>query len=154
MVYHIARLIKTRGQADIKTEQIHRVLAHLYEYQLQWSPETLKYFPPVVQAFYKASESAMDSTDSASSKAARVRPAVAMATIHPFVSSNQAFISFIQQGVTENERGLLQYFSTLEHQPLILPSLWLFAVMRSSAEVFHMPSKSKKKKNDKRDRLW
>ncbi|KAI8328625.1 mediator complex subunit 23-domain-containing protein [Chlamydoabsidia padenii] len=142
MVYHIARLIKTRGQADIKTEQIHRVLAHLYEYKLQWSPETLAYFPEAVRSFYLSPKKEEEEAEQQqqSKKANMVRPAVFMAMITPFVQSNQAFISFISQGITENERGLLQYFSTLEHQPLILCSLWLFAVMRFSMDVFHMPS--------------
>ncbi|CAO3590219.1 unnamed protein product [Absidia cylindrospora] len=142
MVCNIARLIKTRGQADIKTEQIHRVLAHLYEYRLKWSPETLHYFPEAMQSFYRLEEKSDGShqQQQQQQKTTQIRPAVLMATIHPFVTSNQPFISFIQQGIIDNERGLLQYFSSLDHQSLVLCSLWLFAMMRSSMDVFHMPS--------------
>ncbi|KAG0165442.1 hypothetical protein DFQ30_008459 [Apophysomyces sp. BC1015] len=52
MVSSICRLIKTRGQADLKTEQIHRVLSSLYEYRLEWSEETMQYFPEAVRSFY------------------------------------------------------------------------------------------------------
>jgi hypothetical protein len=95
-----------------------------------------------MQSFYRLDEKSDDAAGShQQQKASQIRPAVLMATIHPFVTSNQPFISFIQQGITDNERGLLQYFSSLDHQSLVLCSMWLFAMMRSSMDVFHMPSK-------------
>lgn len=137
MVWTIARLIKTRGQADIKTEQIHRVLANLYEHQLQWSPETLQYFPAAVQTFYSNSTNGNNNDNQ---KSLSVRSSVSIKTINQFVTANQTFINYLQQGVAENERSLLQFFSTLEYQPFILCSLWMFAITRSSMEMFYMPS--------------
>ncbi|ORX51305.1 hypothetical protein DM01DRAFT_1337353 [Hesseltinella vesiculosa] len=132
MVCTIARLIKTRGQADIATEQIHRVLAHLYEHRLEWSPETIKFFPEAVSSFYANASAAEQLTPP--------RTQVSLTAVNQLVTANRAYISFLEQGVTDNETGLLQYFSSNDRQSLVLCSLWAFSAARGTLTSLHMAS--------------
>ncbi|CEI94172.1 hypothetical protein RMCBS344292_08393 [Rhizopus microsporus] len=124
----ISRLIKTRGQADIKTEQIHRVLSNLYEHSLDWSSAALEHFPPVVRAFY---ESPSNQTP---------RPNVTAAKVQQIVSNNKVLTTYLLQGSPEAERMAIQYFSSAENQSSLLCIMWVIAITRSTAECFHMQS--------------
>ncbi|KAI9481474.1 MAG: hypothetical protein EXX96DRAFT_566905 [Benjaminiella poitrasii] len=128
-VYTISRLIKTRGQADIKTEQIHRVLSNLYEYKIEWSPEAISYFPAAVRSFYETANSAIPS-----------RPSVTPQRVQQLISTNKAIMSYILQGVPEAERMVIQFFSVLENQSSLLCVLWVIAITRNTTECFHFPS--------------
>lgn len=135
-VFTINRLIKTRGQADIKTEQIHRVLSSLYEYRLEWSPEAIHHFPEPVRSFYEQADSPNMNIP--------IRAPVTPQKIQAFISSNQAFKAYLMQGgPPEAERITLQFFSELEHQPSILCILWVIAISRNSTECFDMAGKRK-----------
>ncbi|KAI8372734.1 mediator complex subunit 23-domain-containing protein [Radiomyces spectabilis] len=132
MVATISRLIKTRGQADIKTEQVYRVLSSLYTYKLEWSPESIQYFPKAIRQFYTDPDSPNQSIAS--------RPAVDPARIQQLLTNNKSYSAYLLQGSPEAEREVLQHFGTLEHQPDLLCMLWMMAVMRQSVDGFHMPS--------------
>lgn len=122
----ISRLIKTRGQADIKTDQIYRVLSSLYEHKLEWSPEAMKYFPSAVKSFYESSDSPNQSVP--------VRPSVTPQKVQQLISANKAFTAYILHGSPETERVVLQYFSILENQPSLLCTLWVIAITRKTTE--------------------
>ena len=128
----ISRLIKTRGQADIKTEQIHRVLGSLYEYKLEWAPATLEQFPMAVRSFYESPDSPNQSLSS--------RPAVTPQMAQQFISTNKSFHAYILQGSPEAERIMLQHFSVAKNQSTLLCSLWIIAITRHTTDCFHMPS--------------
>ncbi|KAI9285727.1 mediator complex subunit 23-domain-containing protein [Umbelopsis sp. AD052] len=132
MVSSIVRLIKTRGQADIRTEQIHRVLSNLYEYRIEWSEETLKFFPPAVRSFYTDPHSNNHNIP--------LRPQVTYAKIQQMIQTNKAYMAFLLQGSNEKERAIKHFFSILENQSSLLPMIWTLALMRMSTDVFHMPS--------------
>ncbi|KAI7862073.1 mediator complex subunit 23-domain-containing protein [Spinellus fusiger] len=133
MVSSICRLIHTRGQADIKTEQIHRVLSSLYEYRLEWSSESLQYFPEAVKSFY------MDTPDSPN-QSIPLRPAVHPIKLQQLLSSNKAYSSYLLQGTNEYERFVVQYFSSSDNRPSLLCTVWMMSVMRKSTDALHMPS--------------
>lgn len=126
-----------RGQADIKTEQIHRVLSNLFEYKLEWSAESSKYFPEAVRSFYTDPQSA--------NQQIRSRPTISPLQIQQLITSNKAFSAYLLQGSAEHEQFMLQYFSSVENQPSLLCIIWIFAVMRNSTDGFHMPCKYTKK---------
>jgi hypothetical protein len=132
MVSSIVRLIKTRGQADIRTEQIHRVLSNLYEYRIEWSEETLKFFPPAVRSFYTDPNS--------NNQNIPLRLQVTYAKIQQMIQTNKAYMAFFLQGSTEKERAIKHFFSVLENQSSLLPMIWTLALMRNSTDAFHMPS--------------
>lgn len=124
----ISRLIKTRGQADIKTEQIHRVLSNLYEHSLDWSSAALEHFPSVVRAFYESSSNQTP------------RPSITAAKVQQIMSNNKALTTYLLQGSPEAERMAIQYFSSAENQSSLLCIMWVIAITRSTAECFHMQS--------------
>ncbi|KAI9262582.1 hypothetical protein EDC94DRAFT_659447 [Helicostylum pulchrum] len=126
----ISRLIKTRGQADIKTDQIYRVLSSLYEHRLEWSPESLKYFPSAVSSFYESSDSPNQSVPA--------RPYVTPQKVQQLISTNKAFTAYILHGSPEAERIVLQYFSILENQSSLLCTLWVIAITRNTTECCNM----------------
>lgn len=128
----IGRLIKTRGQADIKTDQIHRVLASLYEYKIDWTPETLSQFPPAVRSFYESPDSPNQS--------APTRPPVTPQKVQQLISANKAFHAYILQGSPEAEGFAIQFFSDLENQPSLLCTMWVIAITRNTTECFNMPA--------------
>ncbi|KAM3581516.1 hypothetical protein VKS41_006346 [Umbelopsis sp. WA50703] len=132
MVSSICRLIKTRGQADIRTEQIHRVLSNLYEYRIEWSEETLQYFPQAVRSFYTDPNS--------NNQNITHRPQVTYAKIQQMIQTNKAYMAFFLQGSTEKERAVKHFFSVLDNQSSLLPMIWTFALMRGSTDSFHMSS--------------
>lgn len=127
-VYTISRLIKTRGQADIKTDQIYRVLSSLYEHKIEWSPEALRYFPDVVRSFYETENNIAP------------RSSVTPQKVHQLISSNKAFTNYLLQGTPEAEKLIVSHFSSVENQPVILCSMWIIAITRNSLDCFHMPS--------------
>lgn len=128
----ISRLIKTRGQADIKTDQIYRVLASLYEYKLEWTEDTLKHFPPAVRSFYESPDSPNQSVPS--------RTAVTPQRIQQLISTNKAFHAYVLQGSPEAERLAIQYFSIPENQSSLLCAMWVIAITRNTTECFNMPA--------------
>lgn len=130
MVASISRLIKTRGQADIKTEQIYRVLSSLFEYKLDWSPESFQYFPEAVRSFYTDPKSPNQRNPS--------RPTISPAKMRELVMNNKAFSSYLLQGSAENERAMLQHFGVVDNQSSLLCIIWIIAVMRSSMDGFSM----------------
>ncbi|KAI8352505.1 mediator complex subunit 23-domain-containing protein [Blakeslea trispora] len=125
----ISRLIKTRGQADIKTDQIHRVLSSLYEYRIEWSPQAMSFFPPAVQSFYDTVNTSLP-----------MRPTVTPQKVQYLMNSNKAFTAYILQGSPEAEHMTLQFFSALENQPLLLCSIWVIALTHNTTECFNMPA--------------
>ncbi|KAL0075593.1 mediator complex subunit 23-domain-containing protein [Phycomyces blakesleeanus] len=132
MVATICRLIKTRGQADIKTDQIHRVLSSLYEYRIEWSPESLHYFPDAVKSFYIPGPLSPN-------QSIPLRPAIYPGMLQQLLSSNKAYTSYLLQGAVEHERALLQYFSLVENHSNLLCIIWILSVMRKSTDNLHMP---------------
>ncbi|KAI7901563.1 uncharacterized protein BX663DRAFT_513291 [Cokeromyces recurvatus] len=128
-VYTISRLIKTRGQADIKTDQIHRVLSNLYEYKIEWSNEAISYFPTAVRSFY---ETVNTSTPS--------RPSFTPQRVQQLISSNKAIMSYLLQGIPEVEGMVVHFFSTLENQSSLLCALWVIVITRNTTDCFHLPS--------------
>jgi hypothetical protein len=126
----ISRLIKTRGQADIKTDQIYRVLSSLYEFKLDWSPEAMSYYPPAVRSFYESPESPNQSIP--------VRPNVTPQKVQQLMSTNKAFTAYILQGSPDAERMALQLFSQLENQSLLLCAMWVIAITRNTTDCFNM----------------
>ncbi|OBZ83488.1 Mediator of RNA polymerase II transcription subunit 23 [Choanephora cucurbitarum] len=125
----ISRLIKTRGQADIRTDQIHRVLSSLYEYRIEWSPQAMSFFPPAVQSFYNTVNASLPA-----------RPVVTPQKVQYLMSNNKAFTAYILQGSPEAEQMTVQFFSALENQPLLLCSIWVIALTRNTTECFNMPA--------------
>ncbi|KAI8145206.1 mediator complex subunit 23-domain-containing protein [Fennellomyces sp. T-0311] len=132
MVTSISRLIKTRGQADIKTEQIYRVLSSLFEYRLDWSPEALSYFPDAVRSFYTDSQSP--------NQRIPTRPVINPNNLRQQVMGNKALSAYLLQGSTEHEQVMKQVFSKTENQGSLLCMIWIMAVMRGSMDIFHMAS--------------
>lgn len=130
MVCTISRLIKTRGQADIKTDQIYRVLSSLYEHKLEWSQEAKDYFPPAVRSFY-------DSPDSPN-QSVPCRPSVTPQKVQQLISTNKAFTAYILHGSPEAEQIALQYFSILENQSSLLCTMWVIAITRNTTECCNM----------------
>lgn len=126
MVCTISRLIKIRGQADIKTDQIHRVLSSLYEHKLEWSDEAREYFPPAVRSFYD------------SNQLLPVRASVTPQKVQQLISTNKAFTSYILHGSPEAERIAIQYFSILENQSSLLCTMWVIAITRNTTECCNM----------------
>lgn len=120
-----------RGQADIKTEQIHRVLGSLFEYRLDWSKESLSYFPEAVRSFYTDPQS--------HNQKIKVRPTINPAALRQQVINNKALTSYLLQGSPEHESIMVSYFSVAENQASLLCVLWIIAVMQGSMDVFHMP---------------
>lgn len=123
----ISRLIKTRGQADIKTDQIYRVLSSLYEYRLEWSPEAISYFPAAVRSFYETSN-----------HNAPPRQPVTPQKVQQSLSTNKAITTYLLQGSPEAENLAVQFFSNLENQSSLLCSILVIAITRNSAECFQM----------------
>ncbi|KAI9313693.1 mediator complex subunit 23-domain-containing protein [Dichotomocladium elegans] len=132
MVMSISRLIKTRGQADIKTEQIYRVLGNLFEYRLDWSAESLKYFPEVVRNFYTDPQSF--------NQRIKMRPMISPTTLKQQVMNNKAISSYLRQGSPESGGIVIKYFSVADNQASLLCILWIMAVTQQSMDIFHMPS--------------
>ncbi|KAI9013358.1 mediator complex subunit 23-domain-containing protein [Phycomyces nitens] len=132
MVSTICRLINIRGQADIKTDQIHRVLSSLYEYRIEWSPESLHYFPEAVKSFYVPGPSSPN-------QSIPLRPAIFPTKVQHMLSSNKAYTSYLLQGVVEHERSLVAYFSLPENHSSLLCMLWMISVMCKSTDNFHLP---------------
>lgn len=130
MVCTISRLIKTRGQADIKTDQIYRVLSSLYEYKLDWTVEAKRYFPPAVRSFY-------DSPDSPN-QLLPTRTSVTPQKVQHLISTNKALTAYILHGSTEAERIALQYFSIPENQSSLLCTMWVIAITRNTTECCNM----------------
>jgi hypothetical protein len=126
-VHTISRLINTRGQADIKTDQIYRVLSSLYEHRLEWSPEAMRYFPDAVRSFYESANNQ-----------ATVRTVVTPQKVQHLISNNNAFTTYILQGSPEVERMMLQFFSSLENQSSLLCTMWVIAITRNTTECFNM----------------
>ncbi|CEP17288.1 hypothetical protein [Parasitella parasitica] len=122
----ISRLIKTRGQADIKTEQIYRVLSSLYEHKLEWSPEAISYFPAAVKSFYETANSIP------------ARQPVTPQKVQQMISANKAITAYLLQGSPEAEHLAVQFFSYLENQSSLLCAIWVIAITRNSAECFQM----------------
>lgn len=120
-----------RGQADIKTEQIHRVLGSLFEYRLDWSKESLSYFPEAVRSFYTDPQS--------HNQKIKVRPTINPAALRQQVINNKALTSYLLQGSPEHESIMVSYFSVAENQASLLCVIWIIAVMQGSMDVFHMP---------------
>ncbi|GAN05157.1 hypothetical protein MAM1_0083c04626 [Mucor ambiguus] len=120
----ISRLIKTRGQADIKTDQIYRVLSSLYEYRLEWSPEAIRYFPAAVKSFY---ENANTSTP---------RQPVTPPKVQHMLSTNKAITTYLLQASPEAEHLAVQFFANVENQSSLLCSIWVVAITRNSVECF------------------
>ncbi|RCI03032.1 Mediator of RNA polymerase II transcription subunit 23 [Rhizopus stolonifer] len=120
----ISRLIKTRGQADIKTEQIHRVLSSLYEHALEWSPQVLAHFPPVVREFYQTPGTP--------------RQTLSPANIQQIVGNQKSLTNYLLQG--GDPATNLQYFSQTENQSTLLCVLWLISVLRRTTHCFHLAS--------------
>ena len=133
VVTSISRLIKTRGQADIKTEQIYRVLGSLFEYRLDWSPEALSYFPEAVRSFYTDPQSP--------NKRIPTRPAINPNNLRQQVMSNKALTAYLLQGSAENDQVMIQAFSKTENQASLLCIIWIIAVMRGSMDVLNMACK-------------
>ncbi|KAI9492493.1 mediator complex subunit 23-domain-containing protein [Zychaea mexicana] len=132
VVTSISRLIKTRGQADIKTEQIYRVLASLFEYRLDWSPESIKYFPDAVKKFYTDPQSP--------NQRIPARPAINPMNLKQQVMNNKFLLSYLLQGSKDHEQMMIQTFSKAENQASLLCIIWTIAVMRNSIDVFEMSS--------------
>ncbi|KAI8972683.1 hypothetical protein BDB01DRAFT_845071 [Pilobolus umbonatus] len=130
MVCTISRLFKTRGQADIKTEQIYRVLSTLYEYKLDWSPEVMKYFPQVVQSFYNSPDSP--------NQLAPTRISITPQKVQQVLSSNKGITGFLVHGRPEFERIAIPYFSILDNQSSLLCFLWAIALTRKTTDCFNM----------------
>lgn len=126
----ISRLIKTRGQADIKTDQIYRVLSSLYEYKLEWSPEAMTYFPPAVRSFYESPDSPNQSIP--------MRPSITPQKIQQLISTNKALTAYLFQGTPEAERIALQFFASLENQSSLLCTMWVIAITRNTTDCFSM----------------
>jgi hypothetical protein len=126
-VHTISRLIKTRGQADIKTDQIYRVLSSLYEHRLEWSPEAMRYFPAAVRSFYESANNQ-----------ATLRAIVTPKKVQHLISTNKAFTAYILQGSPEVERMILQFFAVLENQSSLLCTMWVIAITRNTTECFNM----------------
>lgn len=134
MLFQDQSLIQSyRGQADIKTEQIHRVLGSLFEYRLDWSKESLSFFPEAVRSFYTDPQS--------HNQKIRVRPTINPAALRQQVINNKALTSYLLHGSPEHESVMVSYFSVAENQASLLCVLWIIAVMQGSMDVFHMPCK-------------
>lgn len=127
-VFTISRLVKTRGQADIKTDQIYRVLSSLYEHKIEWSPEVLQYFPDAVRSFYESENNTA------------IRTSVTPQKVHQLISANKAFTTYLLQGTPEMERMIVPFFSHAENQPILLCTMWIIAITRNSVDCFHMAS--------------
>lgn len=123
----ISRLIKTRGQADIKTDQIYRVLSSLYEYRLEWSPEAIRYFPAAVRSFYEQANTT-----------APLRQPVTPPKVQHMLSTNKAITTYLLQGSPEAEHMAVQFFSNVENQSSLLCAIWVVAITRNSVECFQM----------------
>ncbi|KAG1151478.1 hypothetical protein G6F37_000970 [Rhizopus arrhizus] len=122
----ISRLIKTRGQADIKTEQIHRVLSSLYDFPLEWSSAALAHFPPVVRSFYENIN-------------AEPRAGVTAAKVQQTMSTHKSLTTYLLQGGSA-EPEALSFLATQENQSCLFCILWVIAVSRNTVDCFHMPS--------------
>lgn len=132
-VIDVLNKIFCRGQADIKTEQIHRVLGSLFEYKIDWSPESLKYFPEPVRSFYEDPQSPNNQFPE--------RPTISPMKIQQLLSTNKAFPAYLLQGSAEHEQAMVQHFSQIENQSSLLCIIWLIAAMRGSMDGFHMACK-------------
>lgn len=122
----ISRLIKTRGQADIKTEQIHRVLSSLYDFPLEWSSAALAHFPPVVRSFYENIK-------------VEPRAGVTAAKVQQTMSTHKSLTTYLLQGGSA-EPEALSFLATQENQSCLFCILWVIAVSRNTVDCFHMPS--------------
>ncbi|OZJ06770.1 hypothetical protein BZG36_00320 [Bifiguratus adelaidae] len=130
MVISLARLIKMRGQADISTDLIHRVLSSFYPYHISWSPETLQYFPDSLKTYY---ETNMDAD-------IPEKPTVNQQKINQLVQGNDAHNAFLLHGSTSSEKTLKDFYSKLENQPSFLCVLWTITMMKKSADAIAMAS--------------
>ncbi|RUS33972.1 mediator complex subunit 23-domain-containing protein [Jimgerdemannia flammicorona] len=120
MVLSIGKLIKTRGQADLPTEMIHRVLHELYPYRLEWSEQTLHFLPEVVRSFYIEQPST-----------GNTKPALSQQKIKPMSSNNPLASYLLGQGTIADERNIKERYSLLENQPNFLCIVWTIALMKS-----------------------
>lgn len=118
------------------------MLGNLFEYKLEWSPESSKYFPEAVRSFYTDPGSANHQI--------RSRPTISPLKIQQLVTSNKAFSAYLLQGSAEHEQFMVQYFSSVENQPSLLCIIWIFSVMRNSTDGFHMPCKVAKSETSNR----
>lgn len=106
----ISRLIKTRGQADIKTEQIHRVLSSLYDFPLEWSSAALAHFPPVVRSFYENIK-------------VEPRAGVTAAKVQQTMSTHKSLTTYLLQGGSAEPEALSFFSNTREPILFVLYSL-------------------------------
>ncbi|KAK9720183.1 hypothetical protein K7432_004332 [Basidiobolus ranarum] len=112
MVMTIARIIRLRGLDDISQEKLHSALKSLHGKPLTWSEKTLAYFPDSVRSFYQ-SQTEIEETSVNSEQVSKM---IQECSAHALFTTGEIN--------SQNEDGLLEYYSKKENQLQFLCVLW------------------------------
>ncbi|KAL1920232.1 uncharacterized protein VTP21DRAFT_1378 [Calcarisporiella thermophila] len=128
MVICIAKLLKIRGQSDLSTELVHGALQSLHSHKIEWSAETMNWFPETVRSYFEGPGALLPARQQIVEN--QIRQMIQRSKMHNILMMPNP------NAPADAEKNLRDYYTKEENQRFFLCTFWTIIFLKKQIEPF------------------